>query len=479
MFAMRNKKDQVLSQIGYFGVAQLTAQYRTGKLSPVEVAREMLRRLDAFNGRLNAFSQVQPELTLAQAADSERRWMRGESLGPLDGVPFSVKDTLVAKGFATRRGSRVTSDAPARDSAPIVDRLLEQGGVMLGITTTPEFGGGPVTISPLTGVTRNPWDLEMTPGGSSGGGAAAVAAGIGCIALATDAGGSIRTPAALTGIVGFKPTAGRVPTYPGNVAGGLSSPGALTRSVEDAAIVLGAMAREDVRDPDALPPGATDYMTSLEEGVSGLRVAFSPALGYAREVHSDVAAAVREAARVLGSLGARVEEVDPPISDPLSSYKAMFMAGYAHSLGNLAPEQAALLGPTLRDIVARGREVTLTQYLQALDARRALAATMAQFHETYDLLLTPTVAVPAFPAERWQPEEFEKYDEPRAWVPFGYPFNLTQQPAASVPCGFTSGGLPVGMQIVGRRFDDALVLRAARAFEAATDWAQRRPPLFS
>ncbi|MES2538723.1 MAG: amidase [Pseudomonadota bacterium] len=466
-----------MSDLGFYSIAELSHRFHRRELSPLEVAKATLNRLAALNGQINAFSQVREDLTLALARESEQRWLRGEQRGALDGVPFSVKDTLVAKGFATRRGSRITSDAPATESAPIVDRVLEQGGVILGITTSPEFGAGPVTISPLTGITRNPWNLQMTTGGSSGGGAAAVAAGIGPLALATDAGGSIRIPAALTGIFGFKATGGRVPTHPGNVAGGLSSPGPLTRSVQDAAIVMNAIALPDLRDPEALPADHVDYLASLDKGIAGLRIAFSPTLGYAREVDPAVAEAVRAAAAVFSRLGAHVEQVDPPISDPIAAYKTTFMAGYMHALSKLTPEQELLLGPQLREILSHGRNMTLGQYLAAQDVKRTLAAKMAQFHATYDLLLTPTVAVPAFPAERWEPEGFEKYNESRAWVPFGYPFNLTQQPAASIPCGFTPAGLPIGLQIVGRRFDDALVLRAARAFEAEETVPLRRPPL--
>jgi aspartyl-tRNA(Asn)/glutamyl-tRNA(Gln) amidotransferase subunit A len=466
-----------LSEDVYWSIPELARRFKRREVSPVEIAQATLTRIELLNGSLNAFSQVRAEITLTQARESEKRWLRNAAIGPLDGIPFSVKDTLVAQGYATRRGSRITSNAPAAESAPIVARMLEQGAVVLGITTTPEFGGGPVTISPLTGVTRNPWNLAMTSGGSSGGAAASIAAGIGVVGLATDAGGSIRTPAALTGVFGFKATGGRIPTYPANVAGGLSSAGPITRSVRDAAIVLNSVARLDLRDPEALPDDGLDYLHTLDDGVAGLRIAFSPTLGYAREVDPEVAIAVRGAAAVFSSLGAIVEETDPPIEDPLAAYKTIFMAGYFATLSSLAPAQAALLGETMRAILEQGRATSLLAYMDAQAVRRSLATKMMRFHERYDLLLTPAVAVPAFEAERWEPRTFEKYSEPRAWVPFGYPFNLTQQPAASIPCGLTRSGLPIGLQIVGRRFEDVVVLRAAQAFETAGEFSDLHPPL--
>ena len=455
-------------EICYLSINALNQAYASGALSPVETARAALDRIDAFNGLLNAYSQVDAELTLAQARESEQRWRRGAPLGYLDGVPYSVKDTLMARGYATRRGSRVTSNAPARESAPIVQHVASQGAVMLGITTTPEFGGGPVTISPLSGITRNPWNPAMTAGGSSGGAAAAVASGMGAVALATDAGGSIRTPAALNGVFGFKATGGRIPAYPGNVAGGLSSPGPITRGVADAAAVLNAAAHPDLRDPEALPDDAGDYLAGLETpSLRRLRIAYSATLGYAAEVDPQVAQAVRQAVDVLGDLGACVEQIDPPMGNPLPVYKTLLMSGFTHALSHLTPEQEAQLGPQMREIIAFGRRLTLNDYLRAQDERRALANRMARFHAAYDLIVTPSVAVPAFPAERWEPEHFEKYQEPRAWVPFGYPFNLTQQPAASIPCGLTQEGLPIGLQIAAWRFEERLVLRAARAYEIA------------
>lgn len=461
----------------YSGVLDLARSFAAGELTSVEVTQVALERLRSVNPKINAFSQVDEAraLRLAEAADGRRR--AGKPLGLLDGVPFSVKDTLVAEGFATRRGSKITSDKPAQDSSPTVARVLEAGGVILGITTTPEFGGGPVTISPLTGITRNAWDVSKTAGGSSGGAATSIAAGIGAFALATDAGGSIRNPAALNGVVGYKATGGLVPTWPANVAGGLSAAGPIARSVADCAAVLAIIVQPDGRDPDALPPPVGDFPGDLQAPLPPLRIAVSETLGYARHVDPAVLAEFRRACHHLAALGATVDFVDPPIDDPIQIYKTLFSAGFAATLRTVPAADRQLIGPQLQALLDVGEAVTLAQYFDAQQARRDLAVQMNRFHQTYDLLVTPMVAVAAFDAERTMPASFEQYGEVRAWVPFSYPFNLTQQPAISIPCGFTDAGLPVGLQIVGPRFSDRLVLQFASALERQGISPARRPSL--
>lgn len=470
-------QDSTLRDIEFASISELTALYRKSRISPVEATGAVLSRIARLNPRLNAYSLVNGDEALRAARESEKRWREGEARGPLDGVPVSVKDTLMAKGFPFRRGSKATSNEPATENAPIVARVCEQGAVILGITTTPEFGAGPVTISPLTGVTRNPWDTSRNAGGSSGGAAASVVAGMGCAGLATDAGGSIRIPSALCGSVGLKATGGRVPTYPPSVAGPLSCPGPIVRTVRDAALLLSICARPDARDAEALPPADTDYERGLAKGVRNLRIAFSPTLGYAPKVHPDVLDRVATAARVFEGLGATVEEADPGFDNPIGIFLTLFRPGFAYATRNFTEGQLEVIDETLRDVIAAGRKESLFAYLEANDARRMLARTMQCFHEKYDLLVTPTVAVPAFDAERWTPEDFANYEDMRAWTPFAYPFNLSQQPAITVPCGFTGEGLPVGLQIVGPRFADARVLAAAYAYEQARPFEMGRPPL--
>ena len=463
--------------IAYLSLSELIDHYRTKTLSPVEVAQTTLSRIDEFNGQLNAFSIITRDRAIADARASEQRWMKGEPKGLLDGVPISVKDTLMVEGFPFRRGSRATANEPVKESAPIVDHALNSGAVLLGITTTPEFGAGPVTISPLTGVTRNPWDPEKNSGGSSGGAAASMAAGMGYAALATDAGGSIRIPSSFCGVTGFKATGGRVPTYPPNVAGTLSSPGAITRTVKDTALMLDLLAAPDLRDPETLPPNEFSFAAALNNPLGPRKIAFTTTLGYAPKVDPEVAEAVVKAAKHFEDLGFIVEEADPGIEYPVQIFMTMYRPGFAYTLRNMSDAQLELVGPTLRDVVVAGRQVGALDYLAAQDARRALARKLQQFHSKYALLLTPTVAVPAFTAERWTPESFSEFTDTRAWTPFTSLFNMTQQPAISVPCGLTKAGLPIGLQIVGPRFADADVLGAAHLYETTRSFELGRPPL--
>ena len=442
----------------------LLQAYRTKRISPVEVTRAVLQRIDTLNPVLNAFCFVAPD-ALTVAERSEARWMSGEPIGPLDGVPVSIKDILLTRGWPTRRGSRTVDPAgPWLDDAPAVARLREAGAVLIGKNTTAEFGWKGVTDSPLTGITRNPWNPVKTPGGSSGGGAAAVAAGMGPLTLGTDGGGSIRIPCAFTGLVGLKPSFGRVPAWPLSPFGTVAHIGPMTRSVHDAALLLNVIAQPDARDWLALPADERDYLDGLDDGVRGWRIAYSADLGYAG-VDPEVAALVRQAAMRFTELGANVEEANPGFTGADEIFRRHWYSGAAHLLRNFTPAQKALMDPGLVDVAAEGAQIGMLDLLDAVQKRGALGTLMNRFHETYDLLLTPSLPLAAFDAGR---EVADVMMEKRwtEWTPFSYPFNLTQQPAASVPCGLTTAGLPVGLHIVGPRYEGARVLRAARAFEA-------------
>jgi aspartyl-tRNA(Asn)/glutamyl-tRNA(Gln) amidotransferase subunit A len=469
---------QSREDIAFLSIGQLVSLFRSKALSPVEATAVALARIEALNPRVNAFSLVAADNAIRAARESEARWQKKAPLGPIDGVPLSVKDTLMVKGYPFRRGSKVTSTAPVGESAPIVDHALKGGAVMLGITTTPEYGAGPITISPLTGITRNPWNLAKNSGGSSGGAAAGTAAGMGHAALATDAGGSIRIPSGLCGVVGMKATGGRIPTYPPNVAGTLSSPGPIARCVTDVAILMSVLTQNDPRDVEALPadPGKP-YVDDLKRDLRGLRIAVSTTLGYAPKVDPEIRTAVLNAARHFETLGAAVEETDPPIKNPIEFFLTLFRTGFAYSTRTLSDEQMKNVGELLREVVREGRNVPTMEYLAAQDERRALARAMESFFAHHDVLLTPTTASPAFTADRWIPEGYEEFPDSRAWTPFGYPFNMTQQPAVSVPCGFTAAGLPIGLQIAAPRFSDRLVLQVAHAYERTRGFEVGRPPL--
>jgi aspartyl-tRNA(Asn)/glutamyl-tRNA(Gln) amidotransferase subunit A len=446
--------------------AALLAAYRDRRLSPVEVTEAALGRIERDDPVLGAFCLVDRARALADAHRSEERWRAGTPAGALDGVPVAVKDILLTRGWPTLRGSRMTDPAgPWEDDAPSVAALRRHGAVLPGKTTTPEFGWKGVTDSPLTGITRNPWDPSRTAGGSSGGSSAALAAGMVPLALGTDGGGSIRIPCGFCGLPGIKPTFGRVPAWPASPYGTVAHVGPMARTVTDLALLLDVMAEPDPRDWTALPPPERSFREGLDEGVRGLRVAFSPDLGYVG-VDSEVAVLVARAVDALAALGARVERADPGFADPREVYEILWSAGAGRVVAGLGDVPSGVLDPGFAAVAEAGRARSLDDYLTATARRDELGILMSRFHADWDLLVTPTLPIPAFAAGRDVPEEWPDPGWP-SWTPFSYPFNLTQQPAATVPCGFTTAGLPVGLQIVGPRHGDALVLRAARAYEAA------------
>jgi aspartyl-tRNA(Asn)/glutamyl-tRNA(Gln) amidotransferase subunit A len=443
---------------------ELLNLYRSKELSPVEVTRAVLERIDRLNPLLNAFCLVDADAAMALARESEARWMKGAPLGALDGVPVSIKDVFLTRGWPTLRGSKtIDRKGPWLEDAPAVARLREAGAVLVGKTTTPEFAWKGVTDSPLTGITRNPWDPGKTPGGSSGGAAAAVASGMGPLALGTDGGGSIRIPCAFTGLFGIKPTFGRVPAWPPSPMGTLAHVGPIAKSVADAALMLGVLAQPDARDWFALPDEKRDYREGLEDGVRGLRIAYSADLGYAK-VDREVAALVKNAVRAFEELGAKVEECDPGFEDPQEIFTRHWFPGAAAFVRSVPVAKRRLMDKGLLEIARKGERVSTAEYFDAMQKRAALGTLMSRFQEKYDLLVTPTLPITAFEAGRDAPKGMKRWTN---WTPFSFPFNLTQQPAASIPCGLTKAGLPAGLHIVGPKYADALVLRAARAFESA------------
>ena len=441
----------------------------------MEATQAVLDRIAVLNPKLNAYCHIAAEEALAAARASEARWRAKTPCGELDGVPTSIKDLILTRGWPTRRGSRTVDVNQAWDiDAPATARLREAGAVLLGKTATPEFGCKGETNSPLTGITRNPWNLAKTPGGSSGGAAAAVAAGLGPLAVGTDGAGSVRIPAAFCGNVGMKPSFGRVPAYPLSPFGSVAHIGPHTMSVADAALMMNVLKRPDARDWTSLPPDGSDYRIGLEDGIRGLRIAYSPTLGYARNVHPDVSAAVDAGAKILQSLGAHVEAVDPGFDNPLDITIGLWFVGAWSVWNTLTPEQQSVTDPDFRAEALMGEKMSALDVQRLTLRRGALGSQMRQFMQDWDLIVTPTVAVPAFDA---RPAGHTPMDAQAmlGWSPFSYPFNLTQQPAITVPCGLTSDGLPIGLQIVGPMFGDALVLRAARAFESACPVRRPQP----
>ena len=449
---------------------ELSAQFERRKISPVEVAQAVIDRIDDVDGQINAYAIVDAEGAIDAARRSEKRWKKGRPLSRLDGVPVSIKELIQTKGMPTVMGSRAID--PASQSwdydAPSVARLREAGAVILGKTTSPEFGFKGVTDSPLRGITRNPWNPDRTPGGSSGGSGAAIAAGMGPLSVGTDGGGSIRIPSSFCGLVGIKATFGRVAAYPPSMHGTLANAGPMARTVEDCAALLNVIARPDPRDWYALPDDGTDYEKHLRGGARKLRIAFSPALGSGAAVDPEVAKLVARAAWRFEELGARVEQVDVPVAapDPGALFLAHWLTSAAQLVRATPEDRRKLYDPGLLEAARAGEAYSTGDLVVAQQERRVLGHRYDMFFRQYDLLLTPTVAVQPFEVGMNAPLD-DKGQPNRLWTPFTYVFNLTRHPALSLPCGVSKAGLPIGLQIVGGQFRDALVLRAARAFAQA------------
>ena len=463
------------TELCWMSAADLARAIAKKKVSPVEVVDAVLARIEKLS-TLNAYVTVDAEGARKAARAAERALTKGSArLGPLHGVPFSVKDLVLTKGVRTTFGTPIYRDNVPTEDAPVVERLKAAGGIMIGKTNTPTLGWVGITDNLVFGVTRNPWNLDRTPGGSSGGAGAAVAAGLAPLAVGTDGGGSIRKPVAFCGIFGHKPTYGRIPIHPHGASWSFSHLGPMTRTVRDAALMMNACAGPDPRDQYSLPADGVDHVKALTGSLKGLRVAYSDTLGFAPAVDPEVRAATRAAAGEFRKLGCRVQFVDPGWPSPYACWRAIFLGGIA---ARLAPyrERRGEIDAGLQPIIEEALRMPPTAYVEAWFERNAWAAHTRRFFESHDLLLTPTVATAAFELGILYPNTIDGRSVTReASSAFTFPFNMTGEPAASVPCGFTRDGLPIGLQIVGRRFEDATVLRACAAFEAARPWADRRP----
>ncbi len=452
----------------------LVSLIRTRALSSVEVTSAFLERIDALNPQLNAFCTVVHDLALEQAREADQAVSSGATLGPLHGLPIAFKDLTPTKGVRTTRGSRLFENAVPNEDALLVTRLKKAGAVFTGKTNTPEFGHKGETNNLVFGATRNPWNPDRTPGGSSGGSAAAVAARLVPFAEGSDGAGSIRIPASMCGVVGFKPTYGRVP----DVAGPFSSHtpffhnGPLANTVGDAALLYQAMTGAEWTDPFSIP-NEDDAQKTLDLGVSGLRIGFSRDLG-CFQVSDDVIASCEKAAHVFEDLGCHVEEVsiglDRSIED---SFFVLWCSKLATVYSELSTSELQKFEPAVQDLIARGSKTSAVSFGRANLAREAIWNELCSVFRNYDLLLCPTTATTAFPIDAGPPTHINGQPVNRllGWF-LTYPFNMTGIPAASIPCGMDHDGLPIGMQVIGKRFDDALVLRACRAFERAQPWRQ-------
>ena len=461
----------------FLPATELAASIRSKQVSPVEVVEAVLARIEAINPRLNAFVFVHADEARQQARAAEAALLRGDELGPLHGVPVSVKDNVAIAGKPLTYGSRLLRDNFAGETSPVAERILGSGAIIVGRTNTPEFAWRGSTENRLFGETRNPWDLGRTAGGSSGGAGAAVAAGLTPLSLGTDGAGSIRIPASFCGIVGHKPSFGRVPFFPSANANELAAhAGPMTRTVRDAALFLDVLSGPDERDRFSLPASSERYLESVEGGVEGWRVAWSPDLGHI-PVDPEVRQVAESAARAFLDLGARLDRPDLGLPDPEPILDVLYPFAQAAAHAARSPEQHAEMDPGLVSIAKQGAQLTAVQIGQAIAARAAYWDGMWRAFEQFDLLLTPTISVPPFELGIVGPTEVAGRSVVHLGWTLAYPFNFTGQPAVTVPCGVTASGLPVGLQIVGRRHADGAVLRAAAAFESARPWADHRPSL--
>jgi aspartyl-tRNA(Asn)/glutamyl-tRNA(Gln) amidotransferase subunit A len=456
----------------------LASAYRRKKLSPVEVIDAVLARIERLNPRLNAFCLLLPEQARKEARKAELAFRRNKKVGPLCGIPVSIKDLIFTKGIRTTGGSRIYENfVPDEDEASVA-RLRAAGAIIVGKTNTPELGYMGVTHNPLFGITRNPWNLDKTAGGSSGGAAAAVAAGLCPLTLGSDGGGSIRIPASFSGIFGFKPSYGRVPHQPGFPGWEtLSHTGPMTRTVADAALMMDVIAGPHDADRNSVPSIANTYSGALKGNLKGTKIAWSADLGYAT-IEPEIREITSKAALAFRKVGCRIKEYNPALNCPEEIFTTMVFCEYGASLGKYLDKWRDKMDPPLVKLVEMGNKFSAKDYVQATFQRQKFYEKVQKIFEKYDFLLTPTLGVPAFTASKMAPELVAgKKLSPIGWMPFTYPFNLTGQPAASVPCGFTKDGLPVGLQIVGRRYDDVGVLRLAAAFEKLRPWTENKPPM--
>jgi aspartyl-tRNA(Asn)/glutamyl-tRNA(Gln) amidotransferase subunit A len=463
--------------LAFTTATKLAELIRTKQISPVEVMEATLRRITALNPRVNAFANLGADRAMTQAKQAETALMGGGPIGPLHGLPTTIKDLAITKDLPTEFGTLMLKGNQPTEDTPFVTRLQDAGAIVIGKTTTSEYGWKGVSESPLTGITHNPWKHGYNAGASSAGAGAAAAAGFGHLHQGSDGAGSIRMPSHFCGVFGLKPSFGRVPAYPVSTGDYTSHSGPMSRSVADAALMLEVMAGPHPLDHTTLEAGPADYTGRLHQGIKGKRIVYSPDLGHAR-VDPEVAALVKASATRFTELGATVEEVPTPWAKDGPEMVRFFWPAHVARLAPKLKQWANQMDPGLVACIEAGAKMSVVDYLLWRERKMAYVSAINHWFEDWDFLLTPAVSVAAFPAELLMPKHWPSHDwDWLSWAEFSYPFNMSWNPAASVPCGFTADGLPVGLQVVGRRFDDLGVLQAAAAFEAVQPWAEKRPAL--
>lgn len=467
MFPRSGEMMTYLDELTKMNAIELASLIKTRQISAVEVIESHLDRIDALNPKINAFCTVLYDEAMSAAKSADIAVTNGTKLGPLHGIPVALKDLTPTKGIRTTRGSRLFKhDVPTED-ALIVKRIKDAGGIILGKTNTPEFGHKGITDNLIFGPTRNPWNLERIAGGSSGGSSAAVSAGLVPLAEGSDGAGSIRIPSSMCGVYGFKPTFGRVP----DVSGAFSSHspffhnGPISRNVTDAALFYQVLAGSHYSDPFSIP-NEQDVLNHLDEGIKNIKIAYSSNLGYF-EIDSDVQHACKQAAETFSNLGCHVDEVQIDFDQEVEQqFLTLWYGKLASIYSDLSEEEFMLLEPKVQELINEGKKLSAVQYGKANIGREKVWNKLLKVYEKYDLLICPTTAIPAFSMEKGVPSSINgKEINPLIGWFLTYPFNLTGNPAASIPCGFSKDGLPIGLQIIGRHLDDELVFRASRSLE--------------
>jgi aspartyl-tRNA(Asn)/glutamyl-tRNA(Gln) amidotransferase subunit A len=440
---------------------ELSAAYRTRKLSPLEVTRAALSRIEAWEKKINAMYVIDADGALEMAAASQERWRRRKPLSAIDGVPITIKDNIATKGFPTPVGTAAGDMTPSTSDAPPTARVREAGCVLLGKTTMPDFGMLASGVSSLHGITRNPWNVARNSAGSSSGAAAAIVAGYGPFALGTDIGGSVRLPAAYNGIFAFKPSLGRIPIYPpylGRVVG------PMTRNVTDAALLMTALSRPDARDYMALPYQRIDWTKALPGDVKGKKLGLMLEAGVGLEPQPAVRRAIERAAKAFARAGALVEPVSPFVTDEmLAGLDHFFQARLLAEYDLLPPKRKAKVLPFIATWCKRAKRLTAVDALRALGQVFLMREKAVAAIQKFDFLLSPTSPITAYAVDEATPGNDPA--KPFEHIGFTAPFNMSEQPACSICAGYDADGLPIGLQIVGHRFDDIGVLRMARAYE--------------
>ena len=471
------------SDLAFRPAFQLSALIASKQVSPVELTELYFQRIDQLDSKLNSYLTLDRDGAMKAAKEAQEAVVRGDDLGPLHGLPISIKDLELTKGIRTTSGTLVYKDRVPDEDSIVVERVRDAGAIILGKTNASEFGMLGAGENRLGDHCRNPWNTDRTTGASSAGAGAAQAAGLCALATGSDGGGSIRIPASFCGLFGIKPTQGRVPKYAGTAAPILpnlfSQSGPMTRTVRDSVMLFQVLAGHDARDPSSMREPVPDFDAALDRDIDGLSIGWTPDFGYAA-VDPDVAEITSTAARVFEELGCSVDESDLSFDSPFDTWWVLALANSHVTSGPLLETQADQLTWYMREVLEAARDLSLEDYMRALGHRDVMRWQMQDQFEKFDLLMSPTMPVPAFPVDKYPEEIGGVKAEPNphwGFIPFTHPINTVGYTAATVPCGFSSDGMPIGLQIIGHEGDEETVLAASAAFERARPWVQHRPPV--